>query len=477
MRRLFLTLFAFTALAALPLWGDDNSGDNFFDEGSVEVAPDAKVTANPDEAIEKESVTLTGEIQAIGSYTLTRDFLWGYKDIDDNALSYLLTGDFLLDARLRKGFRAFADLNIGYSNVGMPISHTFNLLNPVVGPVYLFPTYTTPSGDVAIIPSGSILIVTEDQNLLIGVKELFIDFNIANAVYFRVGKQVLQWGTGYLWNPTDMINIEKKSFLNLTALRQGQFGLRADFAFDRAFHLFTYVQFEGASDFSQMAVAGKAEFLLGSVETSLSAWWKGGKIPVFGWDISAPLFWDIDFHAEAAVSWGDNLDKMHTDGTAYQIRDQLVARASAGFSRSFTVDNDENGVVFNTEFYYNSSGYDENMFEALSSANLQKFLMNGYYDSGDYGKFYGMVALTINKFLANQLTFTLSGIGNFSDLSFIAVGDFSYAPVYDFTIDFKILAYIGLNYREYTMYYALNGTALQTGNNMFGASVSCDVKF
>ncbi len=466
MKRLFIALVAFASLGAPALWAQDKSGDDFFDEGSVEAPAETnKETPKPDEVLDKESLTLSGDIQALGSYTLTRDFLWGYTNMDDNALSYLLTGDFLLDARLRKGFRAFLDLNVGYSNVGLPATHTYNL-------IALIPS----SGPPIPIPPGSLFLVSEDQNLAIGIKELFVDFNIANAVYFRIGKQVLQWGTGYLWNPTDMINVEKKSFLNLTALRQGNFGLRLDIAFARAFHLFTYVEFEGAQDFSQMAVAGKAEFLIGQVETSLSAWWRGGKIPVFGWDISAPLFWSIDFHAEAALSWGDNLDKMDTAGNVYQIRDQLVARVSAGLSRSFAVDNDDNRVIFNTEFYYNSSGYDNNMFDVLSPTQLITFL-SGYYDPNDYGKFYGMVALTINKFLANQLTFTVSGIGNFSDLSFIAVGDFAYVPVYNFTIDFKILAYIGLNNREYTMSPTISGTSVTLKNNMFGASISCDVKF
>jgi hypothetical protein len=462
MKKLFTSLLALTALAVLPLWAEDKkpNGDDFFNDATVEVAPDDKAAPKPDEALDKESVSLTGNIDALGSYTLTRDFLWGYKDLDNNALSYILTGDFLLDARLRKGFRAFADLTIGYSNVGMSAYHYYNLMSPITSTVY--DITMTPIGTNVIMP-GTLMFVSEEQNLAIGIKELFLDLNIANAVYFRVGKQVLQWGRGYL-------------FLNLAALRQGNFGLRADFVFDRAFRVYSYVQFEGATDFSQMAVAGKAEVLIGSAEMSLSAWWKGGKIPVFGYDISVPLFWSIDFHGEAAFSWGDNLDKMHTDGSVYQIRDVPVVRASAGLSRSFAVDNDDNRVMLNTEFYFNSSGYEENMFEALSPSNLAIF-MRGYFDNGNYGKYYGMLALTINKFLVNQLTFTLSGIGNFSDMSFIAVGSFSYAPVYNFTIDLKILSYIGLNNREYTVAPAMDGTSVTLGNNMFGANLSCSVKF
>jgi hypothetical protein len=32
---------------------------------------------------------------------------------------------------------------------------------------------------------------------------------MGKIVYFRAGKQVAQWGRCYLWNPTDLINVEK----------------------------------------------------------------------------------------------------------------------------------------------------------------------------------------------------------------------------------------------------------------------------
>ncbi len=218
------------------------------------------------EALDQRAAGAFGNLEASGSYLLTREFLRGEKGQEDNELGLLVQGDFLLDARLKKGFRAFLDLGIG-TVVGQPTA-------------------------------------------LIGLKEVFIDFNAANAVYFRAGKQVLQWGRGYLWNPTDLINVERKSFTDLEALRDGVFGLRADVVFARAFHLYTFFDLNEVADLSDIAVAARAEFLLGSVEFAFSGWGKPGEIPVFGFDLSAPLFWSLSFHGEGTLSWGYPVDKM-----------------------------------------------------------------------------------------------------------------------------------------------------------------------
>ncbi len=171
----------------------------------------------------------------------------------------------------------------------MPVQHTFTTVSPL-----------------GVRSSCS---RTRTRHLLI--KEVFVDFNLANTAYFRVGKQVLKWGTGYFWNPTDLINIEHKSFTNTTALLQGVFGLRSDVVFSPKWHLYTFLNLNGVqADASDVAFAARSEFLVGSTEFGVSSWLKWGKLPVFGADLSTPLFWSINLTSEAAFSWGDNQDKL-----------------------------------------------------------------------------------------------------------------------------------------------------------------------
>ena len=94
----------------------------------------------------------------------------------------IMEGDFLLDARWREGIKAFADLWAGY-------------------------TERSKSAEERANPNES-----EDDNFETVLKEFFGDVNIKHRAYFRFGKQNLKWGQGYFWNPTDLINEDRKDF-------------------------------------------------------------------------------------------------------------------------------------------------------------------------------------------------------------------------------------------------------------------------
>ena len=437
----------------------DLDEDDFFDSIDVEAAEGEAEVEDINAEIDKEMVGLSGNLEATSSYTMSRDFFDGLEDWDDNILSHMVVGDFLIDIRLKKGFRAFMDLNIGYLTNGSPIVHEYTVLSSGMPPEIT--PFTT-------------LIVTEEMTTLIGIKEIFLDFNIANVVYFRAGKQVLQWGRGYLWNPTDLINIDRRSFSNMNALREGVFGLRTDIVFVHEFHLYTFLDLHAVDKISETAFAARAEFLAGTIEFGVSSWFKNEKIPVFGADISIPIFWDISMTAEGSVSWGDNTGKMATDGSTSLIRDELVPKIAAGFMKKFDFMDVYDRIIVNAEFYYNHVGYDDNMFETLDPALLPDFLA-GYYQSGNYGKYYGALFVTVNEFIRKDMIFSISGMGNFSDLSFIVMPSVGIIPVDNFTLTFTAASYIGPDNREYTM--SINPSTFAIGNNMLFLSIGARVVF
>lgn len=450
----------------------DLDEDDFFGSTEVEAAEGQADVENIEDEIDREMVGLSGNLEASSSYTMTRDFFYGNEDWDANTLSHMVIGDFLIDIRLKKNFRAFMDINIGYLTNGQPIVHNFTVINSTGIPVYDY-SLPGPSPTLTILP-GTLIMVTEDATTLIGIKEIFVDFNIANAVYFRAGKQVLQWGRGYLWNPTDLINIDRKSFSNMSALREGIFGLKTDVVFAREFHLYTFLDLNGVEDLDDIAFSARAEFLAGTVEFGISSWLKYNKIPVYGADISLPIFWDISMTAEASLSWGHNTGKMRTDGSTYVMRDELVPRVAVGLSRTFDFMDVDDRIMVNAEFYYNHAGYDDNMFESLSLADLAVFYTD-YYESGNYGKYYGALFVTINEFFRKDMTLSVSGMGNFSDLSFIAMASLSIVPVNNFTLTFTATSYLGPDNREFSI--SVNPESYALGNNMLSLSVGAKVVF
>ncbi len=459
MRRRFATCVLVLFLSAAAMAGaqaaDAGEGeDDFFGTTTGEAPQGSAEKKNLQEDLDKERLGLSGNLQGNSTYTLTRDFVSGNAGASDNNLSHAMTGDFLIDARLTKGYRAFVDLSLGYLTNGAPVVHDFTTVSPI-----------------GMVPAGTPLVVSEEQTTLFGVKEIFIDFNMSNAVYFRAGKQVLQWGRGYFWNPTDLINVERKSFTDMTALREGTFGLRADAVFSREFHLYTFLNFNGVQDISNVAYAVRAEFLVGSTEFGVSGWFKNRKIPVFGADISTPLFWKISLTGEAAFSWGDNQDTLDFYGNPHSIEDRLVTKASVGLSRSFDAADVLDRINVITEFFYNDSGYTKNMFE---SAALPLFVAS-YFNPGYYGKYYAALFVTVNKFPISDMTLGLNCLCNLSDMSAIAFTELSYVPVNNFTLTFQLGSYLGEDNREYTVSY--NSRTGELTNKMFFVSLGAKVDF
>ncbi len=422
--------------------------DEFFGSGEVEAKQGAAEKKNAAEAVEAQRLGLSGQMQALSAYTMTRNFVQGQTGFNDNSFGNTMMGDFLVDARLQRGFRMFMDMNINYVPTGVPV--------PV--------TFVSPP-----------MVALQNQTTILDIKEVFMDFNFANnAVHFRAGKQVLQWGTGYFWNPTDLINVSHKSFTNLNALLDGVFGLRTDVTFSQAFHLYTFINLNDVSDLTYTAYAARAEFLAGKVEFGFSGWYEYNKIPVFGADITTPLFWELNMTGEASLSYGDNQQKFGTNGLPYSVSNQLVPKVDVGISRTFDVLNVQDRLTVMAEFFWNSDGYDTNMFQALSSFDLGLF-ESGYYHASYYGQYYGAFFVSINDFGLTNMTLSLNGLCNFSDMTAIALIGLSDSPVSNFTLQLQVGSYLGPSNGEYTAAY--NPTTGSLTNNMFLIILSAQVNF
>ncbi|HUI72379.1 MAG TPA: hypothetical protein VL354_17805 [Spirochaetia bacterium] len=440
--------------SAAPSAGSDES--DFFGSGDVEAKQGAAEKQNVAEAVESEKLGFSGQLQSLSSYSMTRNFVQGNTGFSDNTFTNTVMGDFLVDARLPKSYRMFLDLNINYVPTGVAVPVTFT---------GVFPPNPFPQQ----------LVLAQTQTTVLDIKEVFVDFNFAqNAIHFRAGKQVLQWGTGYFWNPTDLINVAHKSFTNLNALLDGVFGLRTDVTFSNAFHLYTFINLNGVNDVTNIAYAARAEFLAGTVEFGFSGWYEYNKVPVFGADITTPLFWELNMTGEASLSYGDNIQKLDTNNVAYSVSNQLVPKVDVGLSRTFDVLNVQDRLTVMTEFFWNSDGYSQNMFQSLGAASLANFL-NGYYHASYYGQYYGALFGSINDFGLPNMTLSVNGLMNFSDTTAIALVGLSDSPVNNFTLQVQLGTFLGPNFGEYTV--TANSTTGALGSNMFFVILSAQVNF
>ncbi|MEW6087624.1 MAG: hypothetical protein AB1498_04910 [bacterium] len=379
---------------------------------------------------EKKTVNFSGEVTAASQYTLSRD-----KDAKDNSLASLVYANFFLDARLKKGTKYFANLE---------------LLNNA---------------------SGS---NNNDNDFLLSFRESFIDFNIKNTAYFRTGKQVIQWGRCYLWNPSDVINVEKKPFIKKIGYREGTYGMKIHVPFGTKYNIYSFIDTKDAKDIDEPGLAFKYEFILKKTEMAFSAWGKKGFKPVYAYDFSARIS-GIDTVGEAAFSRADIAERLKEENgilSKFREGNKWIPRASINFGRQFDFMDISDRISVNMEFYYNRSGYKENLFGdaqtytfaqpvtvydssgvpvVKTSGTKKDFLLdNNLYQANYHSRYYAALFTSVRKFIISDLTLTLNLIGNLNDKSSILTTGVTYTDINDFSLGFNVYSYLGHSNREYT---------------------------
>lgn len=391
----------------------------------ADAAPTTVVaTADPLTALvpEAKTVGFSGEITSavvdVLSTTLGADSLYTYT-----------VGNVFLDARLARQAKVFANLEATYLSQG--------------------------------------------QATLVTLRELFFDFNLAQAAYFRTGKQVLQWGRCYLWNPTDLVNVERPRFVRKIGYREGAYGMKVHVPFGVGVNFYDFIDTGTALQAETAANALKVEVLIGNLEVALSGWGKKGYHPVWGLDLSTRVL-GVDLLGEVGVSRGENFARARVvDGVLTAIADPeaWAPRASLDLSRSFTVGDFKDRMTVMLEGYYDRTGYEGN---PLSDPTLRPFArpvtsftpsgpvvtaqgtfrdfldLNELFQPNYFSRAYVAVFTTFTRFLLTDLTLSANYVHNLSDHSSLVSTGLTYAELNTFTLGLLANRYLGAPDTEYT---------------------------
>jgi hypothetical protein len=372
---------------------------------------------------DQKKVSLTGEVYSVFMHMGTKD--WVNKgDITGNRLATYMLANLLFDVRLKQGVKSFANVETQYTS--------------------------------------------QDRITLYNLRELFMDFNVSDKYYFRAGKQVLQWGRCYLWNPTDMINVEKKPFVQKIGYREGAYGVRLHVPFGTKYNIYSFVDTGNATNTDKLAGTVKFEFLLGGTEMSVAAWGKDGYKTVYGYDYSS-RFLGIDTSGEISASYGSNYDTtqiINNVVTKTRITDEWSPRASINFTKFFDYDNINDRISVTTEFYYNHSGYSENIVKddtvynysipvmlsgvsSLTGTRKEFVYYGGMYDPNSLSKYYAALFFTVNRFIVTDMSLSVNLISNMVDSTSVLSAGVSYKNLNDFMVSFLVNGYLGNDPGEY----------------------------
>lgn len=462
----YLFIIAIILITSFTFAEEIDENAMFADVETIE-AETQKVVDNPLNVEEdKKSVALTGGLNSYSTYSATRDNLEGKGRTKDNTFDNYISANLLLDIRLKNNIKGFGNVQLDYFPQGTTENQKFKIL-------------------------GADISVENKVNAKYSLKELFIDANYNKKAYFRFGKQVLQWGRGYLWNPTDMINIDRKKFDSNAGYREGAYGLKMHIPFGTKLNIYSFFDVSNTENIEELAPAAKVEFLVGNTEMAFSAWTKKDKRSVFGYDISSRIG-QFDIWGETSLSYGDNAEKVkivNNEYVIYKESDKIIPKISVGTSKSFDIKDEKERFSIVGEFYYNGSGFDKNILsdtktrdtyveydtlKADSSDNynitkstvttrapitIAEYIFNkGLYSPNDMSKYYAATFMTYKKFIISDMNLNMNVIGNLVDGSMMINPYLSYSNLSDLSISFGVTGFAGDKNCEYT----INGKGLET---------------
>jgi hypothetical protein len=325
----------------------------------------------------------------------------------------------------------------------------------------------------------------------IKVFELFADYSYNDMIFFRFGKSTVKWGVGYFWSPADVINLEKINILDAEAQREGPVNFRIHIPVlgtQNNFYFYTILD-SSSVKFETTALAARAEFLLGTYELGIGAYYRYDTAERAMATVTGPLG-DFDVFGEAMVSRGSANTFVESIGTSspYTIvsskvadhRDQYYFSASAGALYSSPKDY----VTAIAQYYYNGEGYSQATrstlvanaqialaaatagHNATSIAELSSALAGLVYGSGQH---YAALSFSKGELIGKYISASVIAVANLSDGSGIVKPAISWAPLDYLTLSLSPLFVFGPADGEYAFLAGGDKVSLSLGITVSGS--------
>ena len=307
---------------------------------------------------------------------------------------------------------------------------------------------------------------------IVTITELFTDFNWENQVFFRAGKQTVNWGVGYFFSPADLLSLSRIDPEAPDAELDGPIALKVNYpSLLNNYYLYTVVA-EDVTSFSDTAIAPMVEFVIGNSEISAGAYYQYDKAPAAMTTITSAIG-DVSIYGEGYLSYGSDKTFIESDGgvgvitTTYD--DTLFFKGTVGASYSWSDDLANYNLSFSGQYYYNGEGYED-------SDLLKKYIAaQGIIDPAevaglllDSGLHYGAASINWREMWGSDFTLSLFFIENFSSLSGMIKPAISWSGLDNIDVSLSFSRMFGDAGEEYAM--AGSTAALSLGVSIGGTS-------
>ena len=313
--------------------------------------------------------------------------------------------------------------------------------------------------------------------LTVGLDQLWLNFDIARAVYVTVGQTHVRWGASRTWNPVDVLNRSRRDPLAPFDERTGIPVLKLHAPVESlGWNFYVLGMMDDVQSIDRAGIAGRAEFVIATTELGLTSAWRDGIDPRVGLDWSAGV-WDVDLTGEVGMTFEEARPTLQvTAGVQYGVRY-----------------GDDDTVYVGAEYFFNEAGFDsveDALFDAAGASNATEFgaavaeqsglASIDMNDSEAIATAAARATTTVSRWIAdlpwfylgrhyaaafvslpapgswNDTSWTVSTLGNLSDRSFISRLD----------VSFRTLTYLTVQ-AFVQVHYGAQGE-LRMGSNVFG---------
>ncbi len=279
--------------------------------------------------------------------------------------------------------------------------------------------------------TNSSFLQSENPSLLLD--QLWVKFDIEHVAFITAGRQHVKWGTSHFWNPTDFLHPVRRDPLAAFDARTGTTMLKVHLPWEKRgwnfYGMAVLDESQPAGLLGQVGAAARAEVVVATVEIGIDGLVQRGKDARLGVDFSAGI-WDLDFYGEAALRNGSDIPLWRPttgSGTPSALFPGYERFAPTDFRPAATLGvnwslkySDEDSLTLGVETFYNGAGYsDSKVYPVLLAQEAIDSV--SYFMPFYLGKYYAGAYLSLPKPGSwNDTTFTLSGIENISDRSYVA---------------------------------------------------------
>ncbi len=395
-----------------------SSDDSLFGAETVtQSATDATASAPQKDFLKYDVTKVGGRIDGSLGWTATWADPWA-KTIDPsspivNTLSPSLSGAVKITAKPSTDFG---------------VNMEFRTNNPFTAAT-TSSSQTAQSGLASL--GGSYALTTNIPNIT--VWSLYSKFTWNDTLNFSFGKQPLAWGVSksFFQPADDIFALSAVDYTNTGADRQGPIAFKAQYGIPLTmtnFYFYAGVPDKTNPVLGDMRYAAKAETSIGNSEVAVGGYYSWNDHPR-ALLMGTTGFGNLNFFGEAIGKWGSERYFLSPATPAYpglpaataaQKADQLWFSGTLG---AYYIDSDNN-ITVTASYYYNGEGQagvsSETYFTYIS-------LYPSQFDRMHFGTHYAAASFSKAKLLVDELTFSVYGIGDLSDQSFLVAPSLTWA--------------------------------------------------